>query len=82
MIADMAVKGGVPDGFNMYNYGVTKVKKFFVASNVLFALDRLVSGSVKQIQRVFGGIGEVLGFVPGIKGLMQIINLFVDILIM
>lgn len=81
VIADMAVHGGVPDGFNMYNYGVAKVKKFFVAANVLFAVDRLVSGTVKQIQRVFGGIGEFLGFIPGVKGLMKIINLFVDIIL-
>ncbi len=81
VIADMAVKGGVPEGFNMYSYGVAKVKKFFVASNVLFALDRLVSGTVKQIQRAFGGIGELLSFIPGIKGLTNVINLFVDIIL-
>lgn len=81
VIADMAVKGGVPDGFNMYNYGVSKVKKFFVASNVLFGLDRLISGSVKQIQRVFGGIGEFLKFIPGVKAVTQILNIFVDIIL-
>ncbi|HHU91125.1 MAG TPA: hypothetical protein GXZ22_08750 [Clostridiaceae bacterium] len=81
VIADMAIKGGVPEGFNMYNYGVSKVKKFFVASNVLFAVDRLVSGSVKQIQRVFGGIGEFLKFIPGVKALTQILNMFVDIIL-
>ncbi|MGI6084110.1 MAG: hypothetical protein ACOYIF_01535 [Acetivibrionales bacterium] len=81
VIADMAVKGGVPDGFNMYNYGVSKVKKFFVASNVLFAVDRLINGSVRQIQRVFGGIGEFLKFIPGVKALTQILNMFVDIVL-
>ena len=81
VVADMAIKGGVPEGFNMYNYGVSKVKKCFVASNVLFAVDRLVSGSVRQIQRVFGGIGEFLKFIPGIKGLTQILNMFVDIIL-
>ena len=65
----------------MYNYGVSKVKKFFVASNVLFALDRLISGSVRQIQRVFGGIGEFLKFIPGIKAVTQILNMFVDIIL-
>lgn len=65
----------------MYSYGVAKVKKFFVASNVLFGLDRLVSGAVRQIQRVFGGIGSLLGFIPGVKGLMNILNLFVDIIL-
>lgn len=81
VIADLAIKGGVPDGFNMYNYGVSKVKKFFVASNVLFALDRLISGSVRQIQRVFGGIGEFLKFIPGIKAVTQILNMFMDIIL-
>ena len=81
VIADMAIKGGVPEGFNMYNYGVSKVKKFFVASNVLFGVDRLVSGSVRQIQRVFGGIGEFLKFIPGVKAFTQILNMFVDIIL-
>ncbi|HHW22486.1 MAG TPA: hypothetical protein GXX26_06335 [Clostridiaceae bacterium] len=81
VIADMAIKGGVPDGFNMYNYGVAKVKKFFVASNVLFAVDRLVAGSVRQIQRVIGGIGEFLKFIPGVKAVTQILNMFVDIVL-
>lgn len=81
VIADLAIKGGVPDGFNMYNYGVSKVKKFFVASNVLFGVDRLISGSVRQIQRVFNKIGDFLKFIPGIKGLTNIVNLFVDIIL-
>lgn len=81
VIADLAINGSVPDGFNMYNYGVSKVKKFFVASNVLFAVDRLVSGSVRQIQRIFGGIGEFLKFIPGVKAITNILNMFVDIVL-
>lgn len=81
VIADLCVNGQVPDGFNMYNYGVAKVKKFFVASNVLFGLDRLVSGTVKQIQRVLGGIGSFLSFIPGFKKLMDVLNIFVDIIL-
>ncbi len=81
VIADLTINGSVPDGFNMYNYGVSKVKKFFVASNVLFGLDRLISGSVKQIQRAIGSLGEFLKFIPGVKGLTQILNIFVDIVL-
>jgi hypothetical protein len=80
VIAELVINGQVPDGFNMYNHGVAKVKKFFVASNVLFALDRLVSGTVKQIQRVLGGIGEFLKFIPGVKGVVKALNIFVDII--
>lgn len=81
VVADMAIKGGVPEGLSMYSYGVSKVKKFFVASNVLFAVDRLVAGSVKQIQRGVGNIGEFLKFIPGVKGLTQILNVFLDIIL-
>ncbi len=81
VISEMTINGGLPEGESMYNHGVAKVKRFFVASNVLFGLDRLVSGTVKQIQRVFGGIGEFLKFIPGVKGLMNIINFFVDIIL-
>lgn len=81
VVADLAVNGTVPDGFSMYNYGVTKVKKFFVASNALFVLDRLMAGAVRQIQRVFGGIGSLLSFIPGIKGVVNVLNKFVDIIL-
>jgi hypothetical protein len=81
VIADMVVHGNVPEGFSMYSYGVAKVKKFFVASNVLFALDRLVSATVRQIQRALGGIASLLSFIPGIKGLINVLNKFIDIIL-
>ncbi len=81
VIADMAIHGSVPEGFSMYQYGVQKVKKFFVASNALFVLDRLMSAAVRQIQRVLGGIGSLLSFIPGIKGVVKALNKFVDIIL-
>lgn len=81
VIADLAVNGSVPDGFSMYQYGVQKVKKFFVASNALFVLDRLMSAAVRQIQRALGGIGSLLSFIPGIKGVVNALNKFVDIIL-
>jgi hypothetical protein len=81
VVSELAIFGTVPEGMSMYKHGVDKVKKHFAATNVLFAVDRLVSSTVKQIQRVFGGIGEFLRFIPGVKNLMRIINLFVDIIL-
>ncbi len=81
IIAELAVNGTVPDGFSMYAWGVERVKKQFITANVLFGLDRIVTGAVKQIQRVIGSIGSFLSFIPAIKGLTDVLNLFVDIIL-
>jgi len=81
VIGELAINGSVPDGFGMYQYGVSKVKKFFAASNALFLLDRMISGTVRQIQRAIGGIGSLLGFIPGMKQVVNILNKFVDIVL-
>lgn len=81
VIAELAVNGTVPDGFGMYSWGVERVKKQFVAANVLFGLDRLVAGAVRQIQRTLGNIASFLSFIPGVKGLTDLLNLFVDIIL-
>ena len=81
VIGELAVNGNVPEGFGMYQYGVSKVKKYFAASNALFLLDRMMSGAVRQIQRVMGGIGAILGFIPGMKQIVKLLNKFVDIIL-
>lgn len=81
IIAELAINGAVPDGFSMYAWGVERVKKQFITANVLFGLDRIVTGAVKQIQRVIGSIGSFLSFIPAIKGLTDVLNLFVDIIL-
>lgn len=81
VIAHLAIYGQVPDGFSMYNFGVEKVKKQFVTANVLFGLDRLVAGAVSQIQRALGGIGSMLSFIPGVEGLMKVLQMFVEIVL-
>jgi hypothetical protein len=81
VITELAMNGSIPDGFSMYKYGVEKVKAQFATANILFGLDRLVAGSVKQIQRAIGGIGAFFSFIPGVKGLTDVLNLFVDIIL-
>ncbi|NMA66119.1 MAG: hypothetical protein GX957_07740 [Clostridiaceae bacterium] len=81
VIADLTINGTVPEGFNMYQHGVGKVKKYFAAANLLFVLDRLVSAAVKQIQRALNKVANFLKFIPGVKNIMGIINLFVDIIL-
>lgn len=81
VIAVLAIGGSVPDGANIYKHGVSKVKKFFVASSMLFAVDRLVHATVKQVQRAVMKVGNFLGFIPGIKTIMAIASLFIDIIL-
>jgi len=62
------------------NTGKTMVKDRFGTSNVYFAVDKLVSGSVKQLQRTLGHIAdELFGAIPGLNSLKNLMNLFLDI---
>lgn len=56
------------------------VKERFGTSNVYFALDKLVAGSVKQLQRTLGRITDgLLGALPGADGVKSLMNMFLDI---
>ena len=62
------------------NTGKTMVKERFGTSNVYFIVDKLVAGSVKQLQRTLGRITDgLLGAIPGIDSLKSLMNLFLDI---
>jgi hypothetical protein len=62
------------------NTGKAMVKERFGTSNVYFVLDKLVAGSVRQLQRMLGRVaGGLLGAVPGMDGLKKLMNLFLDI---
>ena len=47
---------------------------------IYFALDKLVAGSVKQLQRALGRITDsLLGALPGADGIKSLTNMFLDI---
>ncbi|WP_347146742.1 zinc-ribbon domain-containing protein [Parabacteroides goldsteinii] len=65
---------------NPFETGKTMVKERFGTSNVYFALDKLVAGSVKQLQRTLGRITDgLLGALPGANGVKSLMNMFLDI---
>ena len=65
---------------NPFETGKTMVKERFGTSNVYFALDKLVAGSVKQLQRTLGRITDgLLGALPGADGVKSLMNMFLDI---
>lgn len=65
---------------NPFETGKTMVKERFGTSNVYFSLDKLVAGSVKQLQRTLGRITDgLLGALPGADGVKSLMNMFLDI---
>ncbi len=77
VLAEATTTGKVPA--NQVNYGKEMVKQRFATSNVYFGVDKLVSGSVKQIQRGVEKLGNALDFVPGMKQVASLAKFFVEL---
>ena len=77
VIAEAAVTGEVPA--NQVKYGIGNVKERFVTANVFFAVDKLVSGAVKQIQRGIGKVADFLDFIPGMDKVADLAKFFVEL---
>jgi hypothetical protein len=67
VITELVQKGAVPAGVNQVSYGKEKVLKHFASTSVLFGVDALVAGSVRQILRWLVRLGSFLNFLPGAK---------------
>ena len=60
--------------------GKAMVKVRFGTSNVYFVLDKLITGSIKQLQRTLGRLTSgLLGAIPGADGVKSLMNMFLDI---
>ena len=77
VIAEATQTGVVPN--NQVEYGKTKVKERFATSNVYFAVDKLVTAAVKQIQNGIGKVGDMLDFLPGMEAVTGVAQFFVSI---
>jgi hypothetical protein len=67
VITELVQKGALPAGVNQVSYGKEKVLKHFASTSVLFGVDALVAGSVRQILRWLVRLGSFLNFLPGAK---------------
>lgn len=77
VLAEAAATGKVPA--DQVNYGKNKVKERFVTANVYFAVDKLVTGAVKQIQKGIQKVSNFLDFVPGMDKLASLAKWFVEL---
>ena len=77
VLAEAVTTGKVPD--NMVGYGKDKVKERFGEANVYFAVDKLVTGSVKQIQNGIQKLGNAMDFIPGMGAITSAAKFFVNL---
>ncbi len=78
VIATAFQTGQVPN--DTVAVGKAMVKERFGTSNVYFAIDKLVAGSVKQLQQTLGrATDSLLGSIPGMDSVKGLMNLFLDI---
>lgn len=77
VIAETMKTGQVPA--NQVNYGKQMVTERFGTSAAYFAIDKLISGAIKQIQGKIDKLGNKLDFVPGMETIAGAAKFFVDI---
>lgn len=77
VIAEIVTTGQIPA--NQVDYGKKIVTERFATSNIYFAVDKLVTGAVKQIQRGIEKVGNALDFIPGMGAVTGLAKFFVDI---
>jgi len=77
VIAETMKTGRVPS--NQVNYGKQLVTERFATSNIYFAVDKLVTGAVKQIQGGIEKLGNKLDFVPGMGAVTGVAKFFTSI---
>ena len=78
VIAQTFKDGRVPD--RCVSVGKDMVKDRFGTANAYFAIDKLVSGAVKQLQNTLGRITDsLIGALPGADGVKSVTNFFLNI---
>ena len=77
VIAEACFTGQVPA--NQVEYGKNAVKERFLTSNVYFAVDKLVTAAIREIQKGIGKVGDFLDFIPGAEAVTGAAQFFVSI---
>lgn len=77
VVTSLLTTGSLPD--KPFEYGTEMVKKKFATAAAYFAVDRLVSGAVKQINGGLDIVGSVLGKIPGMDSVVSFAKSFVNV---
>ena len=77
VIAEAMKTGKIPA--NQVSYGKEMVTQRFATSNIYFAVDKLVTGAVKQIQNNIDKLSNKLDFIPGMEAVAGLAKFFISI---
>lgn len=77
VISETITTGRIPK--NQVAYGKEMVLQRFATSNVYFAVDKLVSGAVRQLQNTLQKVGDALDFIPGMQAVTGMGKFLIDI---
>ena len=77
MVTTAVTTGTLPE--NQLEAAKQMVKERFVAANVYFFVDRMVSGAVSQLQRGLQKVDNLLGGIPGVSAIVSFAQMFVHI---
>ena len=81
VIGELALYGKVPNGVKITEYGKQKVKERFLTANAFFAIDKLMSSAVKQIQNMISKVGGMFEKIEIVQTIISIVNIFVGIVL-
>lgn len=79
VVTHLVKTGSLPE--DQFGYGKQVVKEKFATAAIYFAVDRLVSGAVKQINGTLNIVGSFLEKIPGMDSLVSFARIFVDIVL-
>ena len=77
VVTHLVKTGSLPE--DQFAYGKQVVKEKFATAAAYFAVDRLVSGAVRQINRTLNIVGGFLENIPGMESLVSFARTFIDI---
>lgn len=77
VVASFVSTGSLPE--NQFEYGTQMVKKKFATAAAYFAVDKLVSGAVEQINSGLDIVGNILDKIPGMDKLLSFAKTFVNV---
>lgn len=75
VLAELAMRGKLPEGVGQIQWGKQKVQKTFKETSALFLVDRLVAGVIGAINGMMWRIGNLFSGIPGVQGLVKFANI-------
>ena len=72
VIAHAVDTGEIPP--NQIRFGKNRVRGRFTEASVLFGVDMVVQGVIKQFNGTVTSVGRTFGFVPGLQQLMTVVR--------